>query len=132
MPDEQRSFARRLVDAGAADVVFGHSSHHPKGIEVHEGRPILYGAGDFLNDYEGIGGRDEYRGELTLMYFPRLGPGGELQELVMVPMRIRDFRLRRAEPEEADWLARMLERECGELGAGVDRAADGTLRLTWT
>jgi len=32
-------------------------------------RLILYGCGDFLNDYEGIRGYEEYRGDLALMYF---------------------------------------------------------------
>jgi poly-gamma-glutamate capsule biosynthesis protein CapA/YwtB (metallophosphatase superfamily) len=36
-------------------IVHGHSSHHAKAIEVHDGRLILYGY-DFLNDYEGIAG----------------------------------------------------------------------------
>ncbi|MGZ8237038.1 MAG: CapA family protein [Methylobacter sp.] len=50
----QREFAHRLIDQAHVDVVHGHSSHHPKGIEVYRGKPILYGCGDFLNDYEGI------------------------------------------------------------------------------
>ncbi|MFW5947223.1 MAG: CapA family protein, partial [Gemmatimonadota bacterium] len=70
VPRRHREFAHRLVDAGAADVIHGHSSHHPMGIEIYRDRPILYGAGDFLNDYEGIRGREKYRGELALMYFP--------------------------------------------------------------
>jgi Bacterial capsule synthesis protein PGA_cap len=38
-------------------VVHGHSSHHPKGVEVYRQMRILYGCGDFLNDYEGIPAR---------------------------------------------------------------------------
>lgn len=131
VPTEQRTFARRLIDFGAADVVFGHSSHHPKGMEVHEGRLILFGAGDFLNDYEGIGGRAEYRGELTLMYFPRLAPDGSLEALEMTPMRIRDFRLQRPDAEERAWLAQRLDRESRKLGASVAEHEEGALRLAW-
>ena len=40
-----------------------------KGIEVYQDRLILYGCGDFLNDYEGIGGYEHYRSDLGLMYF---------------------------------------------------------------
>jgi poly-gamma-glutamate synthesis protein (capsule biosynthesis protein) len=57
VPAPQREFAHRLIDEAGVDVVHGHSSHHFKGIEVHRGRPILYGCGDCLNDYEGISGR---------------------------------------------------------------------------
>ena len=124
VPSRQRRFAHRLIDAGAADVVHGHSSHHPKGIEVHRDRPILYGAGDFLNDYEGIGGRDEYRSELTLMYFPTLGASGALRELRMTPMRVRRFRLERASASEAGWLRRTLDRHSRPLGTRVELDGD--------
>ena len=39
---------------GGIDVVHGHSSHHPRPIEVYQRRLILYGCGDFIDDYEGI------------------------------------------------------------------------------
>jgi len=67
VPAEQVRFAHRLVDAGV-DVVHGHSSHHPRPIEVYRGRLILYGCGDLINDYEGIGGREAFRTELALLY----------------------------------------------------------------
>ncbi|MFW5951156.1 MAG: CapA family protein, partial [Gemmatimonadota bacterium] len=129
VPSDQRRFAHELIDAGAADVVFGHSSHHPKGLEVYRDRLILYGAGDFLNDYEGIGGREAFRGDLTLMYFPVLAPSGALRRLRMTPMRIRRFRLERADEEEAAWLARTLDRESRPFGARVELSGDGRLEL---
>ena len=49
-PKEHVAFAHALVDAGA-DLVFGHSSHVFRGIEVYKDRPILYGAGNFVDDY---------------------------------------------------------------------------------
>ncbi|MGH7857401.1 MAG: CapA family protein [Candidatus Binatia bacterium] len=128
---EQRSFARGLVEAGV-DVVHGHSSHHPKGIEVHRGRPILYGCGDFLNDYEGIGGYEEYRPDLSLMYFADLAAAtGSLVELRMVPMQIERFRLRRASGEDAGWLRGTLSRLGEPLGTRVELEDGGTLRLRW-
>ena len=129
VPEAQRELARAVVEAGAADVVHGHSSHHPRGMEIHDGRLILYGCGDFLNDYEGIGGHQEYRSELTLMYLPTLRPSGELEELEMVPFRIRRFRLERAFPEEGEWLARTLDRESRRHGAPVELDASGRLRV---
>ncbi|HEX2094442.1 MAG TPA: CapA family protein [Longimicrobiaceae bacterium] len=129
VPPPQRDFAHRLVDAGAADVVHGHSSHHPKGIEVYRGRLILYGAGDFLNDYEGIEGHETFRGDLTLMYFPTLDRSGALVSLEMAPMRIRRFRLQRASREEARWLQTMLDRESRRFGARVEATPTGRLAL---
>jgi poly-gamma-glutamate synthesis protein (capsule biosynthesis protein) len=128
---EERAFAHRLVDGGAADVLHGHSSHHPRGIEIYRERPILYGCGDFLNDYEGIGGHEAFRPELCLMYFPTLdAASGRLQGLAMVPLRVRRFRLQRAVEEEARWLQRTLERESRAFGTRVEYASAGELRAT--
>ncbi|HSE89904.1 MAG TPA: hypothetical protein VLJ79_27080 [Candidatus Binatia bacterium] len=41
---------------------------------MHKNRLILYGCGDFFNDYEGIGGYEDYRGDLGLMYFADVDP----------------------------------------------------------
>ena len=90
----QRRFAHRLIDAGI-DVVYGHSSHHPRPIEVYRGKLILYGCGDLVNDYEGIGGHESYRDELRLLYLLEIhGGSGKLAELRMVPMRARRMRLK--------------------------------------
>lgn len=67
-----RAFAHALIDGGFA-LVHGHSSHHPRGIELYRGHMVLYGCGDFINDYEGIGGYEDFRSDLTLMYLPRVG-----------------------------------------------------------
>jgi poly-gamma-glutamate synthesis protein (capsule biosynthesis protein) len=132
IPQAQRRFARALVEAGAADVVHGHSSHHPRGIEVHRGRPILYGCGDFLNDYEGIAGYEEFRSDLVLAYLVGLDPAsGSLTDLEMVPFRTRRFRLERVARQDAAWLRTTLDRECRALGAAVDLTGDGSLALRW-
>jgi poly-gamma-glutamate synthesis protein (capsule biosynthesis protein) len=60
VPAEQQAFAHGLIDEAGIDLVHGHSSHHPKAIEVHAGRAILYGCGDRLNDYEEISGHEAF------------------------------------------------------------------------
>lgn len=116
-----REFAHRLIDLAHVDVVHGHSSHHPKGIEVYQGKPIIYGCGDFLNDYEGISGYEEFRGDLSLMYFVTLDPAtGELADLMMLPMQIKRFRLNHASPKDALWLQQEVDRESRLLGARVE------------
>jgi poly-gamma-glutamate synthesis protein (capsule biosynthesis protein) len=131
IPEAQRRFARALVDRAGVDLIHGHSSHHPKGIEVHQGRLVIYGCGDFLNDYEGIGGHASYRGDLALMYFVTLAPSGQLRRLEMVPMQIRRLRLNHATPKDRRWLREMLDREGRPLGTRAELAADGTLLLRW-
>jgi len=127
-PDQVR-FAHRLIDAGV-DVVHGHSSHHPRPIEVYRGRLILYGCGDFIDDYEGIGGHEEYRDDLRVMYFPSLDAGtGELAGLAMAPMRARRMRLQHASSADSEWLRKVLERVSRRFGSGVNREPDGMLVL---
>ena len=130
--DQERGFAHALVDVAGVDVVHGHSSHHPKGIEVHRNKLILYGCGDFLNDYEGISGYESYRSELTLLYLPSFEPvTGRLVRLTLAPMRIRNFRLNRAQDEEVRWLESMLNREGDKLGTRVEREDGERLALHW-
>ena len=40
-----------------------------KALEIYNNRLVLYGCGDFLNDYEGIEGYESFRNDLSLMYF---------------------------------------------------------------
>lgn len=124
---EHRHFAHALIDREAVDVLYGHSSHHPKSIEVYRQRLILYGCGDLLNDYEGIGGYEQYRDDLALLYLPTIADNGKLQRLEMVPLEIRRFRLNRAAPENREWLRRTLDRECRRYGHRVVSAADQLL-----
>lgn len=93
---------------------------------------LLYGCGDFLNDYEGIGGYDSFRGDLALMYFPVLDPSnGNLLRLSMIPTQTRSFRIGRPRADDVTWSAQRMHRECSKLGARVVEEVDGTLTLEW-
>ena len=130
IPDEQRNFAHRLIDEAGIDVIHGHSSHHPKGIEVYNDRPIMYGCGDFLNDYEGISGHEEYRGDLVLMYLVTVQPSsGKVVRFEMAPFQVERFRLKRASQEDARWLGRTMNRECARFGGRVELSEDNHLEL---
>jgi poly-gamma-glutamate capsule biosynthesis protein CapA/YwtB (metallophosphatase superfamily) len=75
IPRQHQAFAHKLIDLGGIDIVHGHSSHHSKAIEVYKDKLILYGCGDFLDDYEGIAGYEEFRSHLVLAYFATLDAG---------------------------------------------------------
>lgn len=129
---EQSRFAHRLIDVAGVDVVHGHSSHHPKGIEVYRNKAIIYGCGDFINDYEGITGNEQYRGDLSLMYFVTLNVlTGELERMQLVPTQIRQFRVNHASHKDAKWLADRLHREGQKLNTQVELNADKTMHLRW-
>ena len=119
---KQRAFAHALIDADACDLLHGHSSHHPRGIEIYHDRPILYGCGDFINDYEGLKNKDykKYRGDLSVGYLVRLKEGGGLSKLALLPYQLRRFRLHRASEADAIWLHSTLNRESVRFGTRVD------------
>ncbi len=132
IPGEQIDFAHRLIDEAGVDIVYGHSSHHPKGIEVYHGRLILYGCGDLINDYEGIGGHESYRPELTALYLPAVtGDTGELRELRLSPMRIEHLRLNDATEQETQWLRDRLNRESNRFGVRFEIDDHGDLLGSW-
>jgi len=132
VPQEEIDFARQLIDEAGVDMIHGHSSHHVKGIEVYQDRLILYGCGDFLNDYEGIGGYEYYRDDLGLMYFATMDPStGKLVQLQMTPTQIKNFKVNRPWREDALWLANVLAREGKKFGTRVKLDEDNRLTLFW-
>lgn len=123
------AFAHRLIDAGV-DIVHGHSSHHARPIEIYRGKPILYGCGDVIDDYEGIGGHESFRGDLRLLYLTRTDPAnGELVSLTMIPLRVRRMRLERASHDEAEWLRSTIEHASRRFGIRVVARADDFLEI---
>jgi poly-gamma-glutamate synthesis protein (capsule biosynthesis protein) len=132
VPAEQRRFAQQLIAEAGVDIVHGHSSHHPKGIEVFRGKLILYGCGDLLNDYEGIGGYEAFHADVTLLYFVTVElHTGLLQRLTMVPMQRQRLRLTRTPAAAVHWLRDMLNREGRMFGTRVRVHEDQTLTLHW-
>lgn len=131
IPDAQRYFAHALIERAGVSVIHGHSSHHAKAIEVYRGRLILYGCGDFLDDYEGISGYEKFRGDLVVMYFVDLDSAGNLAALELVPLQIRKFQLLCPSREDIRWVQQMLDRECRKFGSSVALQRDGRLRLSW-
>jgi poly-gamma-glutamate synthesis protein (capsule biosynthesis protein) len=129
VPVSQVRFAHRLLDGGV-DLIHGHSSHHPRPIEVYNNKLILYGCGDFLNDYEGISGYEQFRDDLVLMYFPTLDfDTGALVDLRMTPLRIRKLQLVRPSTAEREWLRNRLASVSTHFGCDVELADDGVLML---
>jgi poly-gamma-glutamate synthesis protein (capsule biosynthesis protein) len=130
IPTSHREFAHRLIDEAGLDLVHGHSSHHPKGLEVYRDRLVLYGCGDLLNDYEGIGGYPSFPRHLALMYFASLDVRtGRLLRLRMTPTEVRRLSVHRASRREAGRLCEILNREGAALGTRVRINDDHTLTL---
>lgn len=131
VPAARQRTAHALIEQADFDLIHDHSSNHPISAEVHRGRLILYGCGDFVNDYEGIEHHYAFRGDLALAFLPSVDSGtGELRSLEMWPLQIRQFQLVRAQPPDAAWLAQVMDRECAKFGGRVELHG-GVLRLRW-
>ncbi|MFF3850301.1 CapA family protein [Streptomyces sp. NPDC002328] len=136
VPREQIRFARLLVDGGV-DLVHGHSSHHPRRLEVYRDRLVLHGCGDFVDDYEGISGYEEYRDDLRIAYLVTLAAGGpdaadpgRLTGLRMLPLKARRLRLEPAPRDDRAWLRNVLVRVSDGVHITADDSeADGSLVL---
>lgn len=132
IPAAHRRFAHALIDGAGVAVVHGHSSHDPKAIEVYRRRLILYGCGDFLNDYEGTAGYEQYRGDLILIYFVDIIPEtGGLKEVCLVPLQIKRFQLARAAEKDVHWIRMTLERESSYFGAHFAIERPGQIAVHW-
>lgn len=131
VPQQQVRFAHALIEGGV-DLVHGHSSHHPRPLEVYRGRLILYGCGDFIDDYEGITGHEEYRDDLRVLYLAAMErASGVLSGLRMIPFQARRMRLEDASCTDVDWLRGVLTRISDPFGVAIDRGPDRALTLQW-
>jgi poly-gamma-glutamate synthesis protein (capsule biosynthesis protein) len=110
-PDSHLAFAHALVDAGA-DIVFGHSPHVFRGIELYRGHPILYSAGNFIDDYA----VDEVERNDESFVFTLNMEHGIVQELELYPTLIREFQALLAEPPDALRIGKKMQALCERLG----------------
>jgi hypothetical protein len=77
--------ARHMVDRGA-DLVVGYGAHHPRAMELYEGRIIAYSLGNFLT----YGPFDLHAPNyLSLVLQVTLDLHGELIDAQVVPLRLR-------------------------------------------
>lgn len=124
-PAEHRALAHALIDAGAG-IVFGHSAHVFRGIEVYRERPILYSAGDFVDDYA----VDELERNDRSFLFEVECDHGEPRRMQLRPTVIRDFHARFAWGTEALEIGERMRRLCAALGTQAEMdARDGTVTI---
>lgn len=110
IPARHRWLAHYLIDHVGVDVVHGHSSHHPLGMEIHQGKLVLYGCGDLINDYEGKPQFQPMKPSLGALYFADLDiRTGHLHSLKFQPVQRRRFRLDMPSKEDSDWLMAMFQ-----------------------
>ena len=137
-----RSFARSLIDELDVDIIHGHSSHHVQGIEWYKDKLIIYGCGDFVDDYAVDSG---YRNDLSAIWrvsVDEVEGGAEtgaaesqndkqtrlkLKRLEIFPTRIKSFQANLLEPSDPDhgWVRERITQLTRELGM-QDKLGIGT------
>ena len=109
-PPEHRPFAHALIEHGA-DLVFGHSGHIVRGIEMYQNKPIIYCAGDFIDDYA----VDEVeRNDQSFLFLIGL-KGTTLSHLFLYPTLIHHFQARCARKDERHAIVLGMQRRCAQL-----------------
>ena len=124
-------FGRWLVERGV-DVVHGHSAHVLQGVEVYRGRPIIYDAGDFVDDYVSYRDRQGVRNKRSAL-FELVVRDGDPAALDVVPTEIVDETAALADEGGAQWVRETVAERSAPYGTpieGVDgEGADGRLRI---
>lgn len=110
IPHQHQNFAHALIDELGVNIIHGHSSHHPIGIEIYNHCPILYGCGDLINDYEGIGGYQQFKDELSLMYFLTFDAHLSLKVFELVPFVRKNFSLHYANDIDCQWMLNAMKK----------------------
>lgn len=121
--ERRRRIAHAAIDMGWK-ILFGHSAHVFHGIELYRGCPILYAAGDLVDDYaiDPVFRNDhQLLFELELMH-------GALRCISLYPVFIARCQTRLATAERERYIADKLTELCGEFGTQV-RRQDGKMRI---
>jgi hypothetical protein len=130
IPDKKiQELGRWMINEGV-DVIHGHSSHHVQGIEIVERKNgthglILYGCGDFVDDYA----IDElYRNDLGALFQLHVSPvfsedgkskSIHLHSLSIYPTRCSSFQVNRLNSQDHDWT--WVKEKIVQLSNNIDR-----------
>jgi len=108
---EHTVLAHKLIDVGA-DLIFGHSPHVCRGIEIYKERPIFYSAGDYIDDYA-VSHAD--RNDRSFLFFVELEER-RIRSVKLVPTVIRNCQALIARDSEAEEIATKMIELCTAIG----------------
>jgi len=121
--------AHWLIDECDVDIIHGHSSHHVQGVEVYKGKLIVYGCGDFVDDYAVD---KDFRNDLSAAWRISVGEGGDgshvnrprlqVKKLEVFPNRIQRFQAHLLEIEDKDhkWIEAKFRELCARFDTRVE------------
>jgi hypothetical protein len=118
---EIRELARRLIHAGF-DGILGHSAHWFQGVEIIDGKPVIYDAGNLLLDFGG--GDEAHRSMLWELDFSRAG----VTKLSGHPLWHRENQATLAKGKMRDEILGALKDRSAKLGTSL-RIEDGVAKI---
>lgn len=114
-----RRLAHAAIDMGWK-ILFGHSAHVFQGIEIHHGCPIMYAAGDLVDDYWVD---PAFRNDHQLLFemeFTR----SALRRISLFPVFIQDCQALPATGKQSEYIVQWMSALCQEMGTRVHREQD--------
>jgi poly-gamma-glutamate capsule biosynthesis protein CapA/YwtB (metallophosphatase superfamily) len=130
-----QSLAHFLIDECGVDIVHGHSSHHIQGVEKYKGKLVLYGCGDFVDDYAV---NSTFRNDLGAIWQVTVAEqdrGSQnalaLKRLDIFPTRIKRFQVNLLDRDDADhkWVREKLAMLCNEFDTEIKQESSETGQL---
>ena len=128
------NLAHYLIDECGVDIIHGHSSHHIQGVEIYKGKLVVYGCGDFVDDYAVD---RKFRNDLSAAWRVSVGErergysgegveeaeeGLEVKKLEVFPNRIKLFQagLLGRGNDDHEWVQRKFRDLCEDFGTRVE------------
>ena len=105
------AFAHRMIGAGV-DLIYGHGQHIFQGIEVYQGKLILYDTGDFVDDFRI---EPEFRNDQALLFLIDVDRQG-VRSLELIPALIADEQVNLAPVVERTQILDKMQRLSLEFG----------------
>lgn len=113
-PKEHTPFAHQLVACGA-DIVFGHSGHVFRGIEIYRKKAIFYCTGDFIDDYA----VDEIERNDESFIFSVEVDGQKISHVRLYPTIIANFQAKKAGETYGPTIALKMQKLCASFGTAT-------------
>ena len=111
-----RRLAHAAIEMGWK-LLFGHSAHVYQGIEIYRGFPIVYAAGDLVDDYYVD---QEFKNDHQLLFEMEFTHSG-LKRIVLHPIFIENCQARLATGGQFETIAEWMTSICDDLGTCVHR-----------
>lgn len=112
-------FAHRVIESGV-DIIHGHSAHVFQGLERYRSKLIMYDTGDFVDDYAVD---PVLRNDCSFLFLVSADKK-EIKQIELIPSRIENMRVNRAQDEDANWLYQALKRRISGFDTAIRKEDD--------